>query len=402
MESKHLSELKLVELKSELKRRRLSQQGKKAVLINRLKCSLDSSFLPVGCKQTVNCLQTEKVAEPTHKHHLPSQRPKTQTKRGNLCFKLINRVSELEEKLHFLKVTLTKLKLRRKKCEVNVKSVADPHQAVKSAALVELPSNLPPSRKRNKNSEQTSSPFHEPPGNPRKRIFIAGDGNGEDCVSITNSILQNHGGENSLVTSFLKPNALFEEVLNVIPKACSDFNFNDHIFILAGTSDVLKDKKVNKDQICKLLTSLYRTNVTIFSTTYCHGRVVLNDLMYKFNCDLVRISKCFSHVKYIETNKILKDANVTNFYPTVGYRNKKIILKSVLFSTILYLSVNNNLIVVPLSGNISVKTSTGGKLTQSSTSVPLLGSVTDICDAIVLSTPDKSNQSAHISQNFLQ
>jgi len=339
MTLKRLSELKIADLKIELKRRGLSQQGKKAVLINKLKCFLNSSFLPAEYKQV------EEVNELTSQNR--SSRYRAKAKSGRLCFRLLNRIHSLEKQLQFLRVTITKAKLRRENRNKAPFSGAIP-QVMGDSVHTQLSSEEDLAEIVSGGNTVNPDLCPNPKQISQKRIFFAGDANGDQCVSLSRAILNRHNAENILVTSFFKPNAFFDEVLDVIPKACRDFTSDDHIFIFAGTSDVLKGKKIDLNKVTKLLTDLYHTNVTLLGTTYCQGRTILNSFMFDFNCNLVRLSRSFMHVNYVETNKILRNANFKNYSPVLSYAAKKIILKSVLDMQFLEPNASGNLIQIPL------------------------------------------------------
>lgn len=178
------------------------------------------------------------------------------------------------------------------------------------------------------------------------KIFIVGDSNGENCVSVFNKLLRKCGKSNYLVTSFFKPNALCDDVIADIPKVCKDFTPNDHVIILAGTSNALQGKTYNGHKLFVVLEALSQTNVTLVSTTYCKGRTVLNKFMYDFNCGLVKTARCFHHVNYVETNKVMAQAGVYNFYPVLSLFVRRLILECVLYN--LVLGNSNCLVFVPL------------------------------------------------------
>lgn len=178
----------------------------------------------------------------------------------------------------------------------------------------------------NKNYRKPESLVHNPI-QQKSQILIVSDSNGRDCVDILNEATTCKS--KYIVSSFFKPNATFEEVTSNIHKMGGTFTKMDHIIIFAGITNVLRGKKFDTQKLNNILMRLNNTNVTILSCTYCRNRNILNKFIYEYNVNLVKAARKFNHVRYFETNRILKNENVYNYKPELNYITKKTIFNNV-------------------------------------------------------------------------
>ena len=378
MQKRRISDFRIVDLKLELKNHGLSQQGKKCELIKRLKGVLNSSFLcdPKGKQpdQQVSELKPNGTYLSTNKQKL---------KPGDLFFKLTNKISQLENQVQFLKVALTKLKKRNltSACKLapilkdNIPQLCNSNKLAEKSTVVNNTSKKVINNIKCKNLSPIATSTYQ------KKILIVGDSNGEQCVSLFNSAFRNININNFLVSAVFKPNALFLDVVKDLPKMCKKFNFDDHIFVIGGTADCLKGKCVDKNKLFSILSELKHTNVTLLSTTYCQNRLVLSKFMYDFNCVLFKTSGCFHNVNYVETNRILQESSVSNYYLNLTYFVKKVIIDCTVQQTFVN---NNNLICVPIQGD---------DFSDSGEEISGLNLVSDNETSIVLETTANLNSS---------
>jgi len=316
--SKRLSELRIVDLKLELKKLGLKQTGKKPELINRLKGSLNSSYLSSG-----DSVNKQQVNNHLNKQITINEKPSFRKNKNVLNF--VSKIQYLQARVRFLEVTLTKL--RKKKLNKTVRSVSNKRTSsnLVDNALEHDSSGL----KSNTGSLKTLPEISYQNNNPKvcsPRIFVIGDNSAEHCVSLLNNILNGNKNNKYFVSSIIKPYALYDDVVKDLKNLCSDFGPDDHIVVFAGIMNVLKGKNINKSSLNSILSSLFNTNVTLIGTTFCSNRDVLNNLMHDLNMDLFTVASNFRHVKYLDANKYLGQEQIVNRFTFITPYIKRYVL----------------------------------------------------------------------------
>ena len=74
--------------------------------------------------------------------------------------------------------------------------------------------------------------------------------------------------------------------------------------------------------------------------TYCANRNILNKFVYKFNVSLVKISRKYSNVQYVETNRILNNAQLVNRRLDLKYVFKKLVFEHINSTIITNMCIN--------------------------------------------------------------
>ena len=114
------------------------------------------------------------------------------------------------------------------------------------------------------------------------------------------------------MTSLFKPEAPIEEVISDAGKLSNSFKKTDYVIIFAGIKNILQDRKVDQNKLNKICNGLKNTNVIFIGATYCANRVILNKFVYNFNVNLVKTTRNYSDMQYIETNRILNKGQIIN------------------------------------------------------------------------------------------
>lgn len=342
MEPRKICDLKLLELKDELKKRGLPQQGKKAMLINRLKDNVNSSMLgdDVEEEKTVKCILKRKNNNKTF-------------------FQLINYIKRLEQRLQHLETAYTKFKnCVQRKLDKDVSSKS--HK--RTDADVILGKGQESAKPANLNNVNISKKVPSPTGNnsaikeTRKksindgpRILVLGDGSGRDCVEVIKNILtEDKCGY--IVSSLFKPNARVEDVILDMKTLCCNYTSFDHVIVLAGSVNARRGCSVVSEIVEDTLKTVTNTNVYILGVPFAGNRRVLNNFAYNINDRLYNIAHKFSHVKFVDINYILHNENITSSSIHLNYKMKQLVLGHLIENVLLNTSINyNNLKYIQIS-----------------------------------------------------
>lgn len=159
----------------------------------------------------------------------------------------------------------------------------------------------------------------------KSRILIVGDNNALDCSIFLKRFLK---PEEWSITTFSKPNALFEDIISELPLMCKDFDMSDHVLIFGGTTNALRGHPINSHSLSKCLDGLQNTSTTIVGTSYCKNRNILNNIMFDINSVLYKNSCLKENVNYLETNRFFSCENIINYKPFLNDFKKKVLLSA--------------------------------------------------------------------------
>lgn len=378
-----LEKYKIVDLKLELKKRGLSQNGKKCELINRLKKAINSSFLD---ESNVN---TEIVDTPAV-NDLKS--PKKGPRNQKIFFNLINKIRELENSVKFLKVTLTKYRkkllqnaVKPQTCGENLLNESSKGGLKPPKGNVVAVADPPVPKSDIKTSETSESKKH--------RIMVVGDANVIDFSNILRELV----GNEFLITTFAKPNAMLDQITTTISSSTVNFDQFDYVIIFGGTADALRGHGPNFVLLDGCLSALSNTNVVLLGVPYCKTRKSLNNAIFELNCTLFKNTRKYDHVKYLDTNANFLNNSVNNVSPYIKYFAKKSICKEISQQYINNPFINNsNLIAIPMVSSAMAISSKNSCSMQ----VPNMheNSIISVSDDLDLSEASSGSRTSGVSQ----
>lgn len=329
-----MENLKMLDLKKELQKRGLPIYGRKSVLIKRLQ-EMDS---PIKM-QNNKCVQKQTADQVSNNKGRKINKPK----KNITCLKLLEKIRLLETRMHMLEVRMTKLMKKSKtsasKCSTNggkIKNIDNP-----------TINNINHSNLIDQNIINTTKSGIKPSENPIKKskILILADGNGRNCVDIINNI--SDCKEKYEVSTFFKPNALFDEVVTSAKDLCKDLDKWDYVIVLSGVLNAVRGHTIDIGEVYNFLEELQNTNIIILSTTYCKNRKILNGLMYEINLKYMKAAQKYVHVNYVDTNLLLNNSKIVNLRTDLHYKSKKHIFENIYTNIINNQFINNyNLIEV--------------------------------------------------------
>lgn len=333
MERRKIRDLKLLELKVELKKRGLPQQGKKALLINRLKDNVNSSILEDNIEEA-------KTVKRISKH------------KNKTFFQLTNYIKKLEQRLQHLETAFTKFKncvQRKFNNDIFTKSNKKTNMVLSKAQESVKPANLnnvnihkkvvlPTGNNNNYCKENETS---KKSTNDGPRILVLGDESGRDCVELIKNILSEDKCD-YVVSSLFKPNARFEDIILDMKTLCCNYAGFDHVIVFAGSVNVRRGCSVVSEIVEDTLKDVTNTNVYILGVPFAGNRRVLNKFAYDINDKLYTIARKFSHVKFVDVNYVLHNENMTSSNIRLNYKLKQLVLGHLIENVLFNTSINYN------------------------------------------------------------
>lgn len=337
-----ICDLKLSEIKVELRKKGLKCTGNKQFLINELKNTLNSSFLQDTDSDTdsytdalsestdsVNSLDHTKIT-PTVKHFpvRDQNRVKNKNKR---YFKLLNTIRNLQNKVHHLEVKLTKF-IKGKKKNVSKPKMDDPtnKQTNRCKHLSNKISYTTTNPDKNLVSQETCTiddhKITKTKEEERSKVLVLADSHGRDTVNILQNLLPS---VKFCVTTLFKPNATIKNVISNIHQLTSNFTLNDHVIIMAGSNDVLNNTTVDTNFIKNSLDTINHTNTIIVGAFFRQNYFNHNFKTCELNAFFKNISNSLKNSQFIEPNTIINYSDMTSFGLHLNKNGKHKLMKCV-------------------------------------------------------------------------
>lgn len=397
----HLSRLKVVQIKEELKKRNIPSHGKKHVLVNKLKSALNTSYIDLDNENSNDTEVTE-----TQCSNGKIRRDRLKTRWSNTYEFKINCLEGRLEKLEFI---LRKL-LKKKRGNTGNNKNHDMEKAVDSVKNTSsICGNKGQGTNELTNNKLTSSSSDDKQLNNTRKEERTPD-NIKNNISVTNNksriitsnnklpksdlqenaaksdifsknenynksgskskflILADSHGRNSVhfiqrelsdkydVQCIFKPNASFENVINDLKSLTRKFTKNDVVVIIAGSNDAIKGATIDSAILNETINNCKNTNLIIVTIPYWENRPVLNRFSYNINLALYNKLRNNHDVKLIDINAIVKSSDFTLHGLHLNKRGK-FKLSKVLIETV----IND---IVPSLHRVTAKTITR-RLTKS-------------------------------------
>ncbi|KAG5882028.1 hypothetical protein JTB14_023081 [Gonioctena quinquepunctata] len=156
-----------------------------------------------------------------------------------------------------------------------------------------------------KQNNSTNGKFVYQEVNKKNNILILGDSNAIDFATI----LRDMCNDEYSVTSFIKHNALLDQILEGVINLTKDYGRKDYVIIMGGLVNMMKgvDAHESVTDILKQI-SLY-TNIIVLSVPLWRNRIVLNSFIDKHNIKM-HYELCLNNgnnksVTFLNVNSIL-------------------------------------------------------------------------------------------------
>lgn len=326
--STKISELKVCQIKEELSKRGIKSYGRKCDLVTKLKQQLNSSFIERNVHSSLeddnNCdidvvhqntssvnISAISSAATISDKNIPRITKKRTPVRKNSCFKVLNYIKELENKIKNLEVRLSKFikSNNKKKSARNVnKNTSDVN--VHQTKTAKTNNNNITQKKEPKNIiKPTLQRSDRQDGNDKCKILLLADSQGRSCAHILNKLLPKYKYD---VTVFFYPNACFYNVTSNIEKLTKDFTFNDHVVLMAGTNDILKNTLISEQIVKNTLHKLSHTNVMIIGTLFWQNKSHFNYNVFLQNSLLDHISTNYNNVLFSDPNILVQYSDMSS------------------------------------------------------------------------------------------
>lgn len=368
----NLSDLKITELKTELKKRNMSQVGKKRVLVERLKCVIKP-----------DCLLHE-ISEQGDNSSFSSNQSKdgsfitiqdSDKVKGRITttLTLLNKINLLESQLNFLKIQNTKLRNFNNRNAAKVNSSCNMTSKTKlfckeskneKGDSDSKEENIVKERAKPINIAETKVIFNDDrkeevnvQDNPIKvtanvssiivnnppliktnsinntkinkhKILILGDSHARDLGSMLLSRVDNHSFN---VCSIFKPNAMFESVVADTDKLLSTYGKHDFVVVIGGSNNAIQRRHIEKSALEKLDHFANLTNVIVISAPYWKNRHVLNRFVAEANAYIYNnlVSKN-RNIRYIDINQVINPELFTHHGLHLRKSGKMILVKNII------------------------------------------------------------------------
>ena len=141
------------------------------------------------------------------------------------------------------------------------------------------------------------------------KILIVGD---SQCRGAT-QLFNDYVGKCYSVETFLKPNAMLEDVARDLPQMTRNFGGKDLVVVFAGTNDVIRQRELNQDIILNLGTGMSETNLCIVSVPKLNVKPELLCTINNFNQSMHEVISNINSksVTWVNLSDILRDDDVT-------------------------------------------------------------------------------------------
>lgn len=158
----------------------------------------------------------------------------------------------------------------------------------------------------------------------RNNLLILADSHGRDLVRL---ISNNNKFDNYKVTSSLKPNAGFKEVLSGYDNTIRNLKKTDVLVIIAGTNDVERKDVQEIIQVIKSsLLKCSRKPVILATIPYRYDKPFLNNKIAKINKTLSSISYNYPEVTVLDMNSNINKQHFTRYGLHLNLKGKKVMI----------------------------------------------------------------------------
>lgn len=162
----------------------------------------------------------------------------------------------------------------------------------------------------------------------KNRVLVLGDG----LVRAFSKILNKLMGTKFYVTSFVKHNAIYEDIISDVDPLTKHFNTKDYVIIAGGLRNCLQGSRLDSSVFNKIRRISERTNVILLSVPLWSNRVILNGIINDYNKmiynHLFLANPNKSRVTYLSLNAVVNSFSFNfNRTITLKYRGKEEILR---------------------------------------------------------------------------
>lgn len=171
-----------------------------------------------------------------------------------------------------------------------------------------LPSKVDKRNNSNDNLSKVITGTKKPLENVKKNnILILGDSNARDCAAILRKMCD----INFLVTSFIKHNALLDQIVEDALNLTNGYGKEDYVIIMGGLTNTLKGVTVDQSVSAMLKNISEYTNVVVMTVPLWKNRIILNKFINEYNIRL-HFELCVNNEKsdlltYLNVNAILSN-----------------------------------------------------------------------------------------------
>lgn len=259
-----ISELKVNDLKRELKKRNVSCSGKKSDLVNKLKSAMDSSYL-FNNDESSSTTTTTNYQDKKPNNNGNEKRCK---KKNANYFSLINKINSLEEQIKLLSSF-------NKKLIRTIRSGNKPIETVAREARIS----------QNVGDDITPEPASKPKNSHKKnKILILSDKTLGNLREKLTYALE----EKFSITAIIKPNASFENIVEDIENLSKDFSKNDYIIVQGGLVNAKRGVGIARNVFPAINNACSRTNLLFISLPFWRDRYVLNGFIKRINDEIYK------------------------------------------------------------------------------------------------------------------
>lgn len=184
-------------------------------------------------------------------------------------------------------------------------------------------------------TQTQNQPEYQP---TRSRILFVADSQGRNCGSIIRNIMDCNKYD---TCCFFKPNATFEIVAESACELSANYGKNDHVIILAGSNNALKNQQLTTSYLEQLKQKMSHTKLTILLTPLWYGNIKLNSIILQNNITLCAVFRNTTTI--VNTNSVLSTFDYTSKGLHINYVGKVKLLK---YTYMITIQPENNLSII--------------------------------------------------------
>lgn len=139
----------------------------------------------------------------------------------------------------------------------------------------------------------------------KNKVLLLSDSHGRGY----SDILENYLGKNYEITSFVKPNATLNGVVDHLTSLISSYRKNDYVIIIGGTNNYPNNFLRLTDTYESIVQQCKRTNLIMCTTPYRPNVRFLNNDIYYMNSILYDIIMKYQDCYLLDINFYLKDSD---------------------------------------------------------------------------------------------
>lgn len=288
-----IDDLKLDQLRMELKKRTLDHTGRKVVLAKRLKEALKSNYIIDDDEDSFSSTSTT-VDIRTHRNR---------TKRTTHNFlRVMNCIEALKKRIQFMEITVTKLKIScKKKARLSKESTTPDKQS--ETNISKGKSKIDESRKRHHVDCEKIA---------KKKLLLLADNQGRNCTKLlTEATDSNEDMKNCEFMTIFKPNAKFRNVTDNLEELTENFGRQDHVVVITGSNDITAGTELERSVLDRMKLISNKTNVMVVSVSGFYHNSTFRHQVYDFNNRLRNYCRSEYNTRFLDTNKLLSRGNLS-------------------------------------------------------------------------------------------